>query len=61
MAGDRSMLKFAVLAATFAITTAAAAAESAPPAVLPPALAWSGASEKLIVQSGDPWITPAEA
>lgn len=55
------MLKFAVLAATLAITTAAAAAESAPPAVLPPALAWSGASEKLIVQSGDPWITPAEA
>lgn len=36
-------------------------AEPAPPEVLPPALAWSGASERLIVPAGDPWITPAEA
>jgi murein tripeptide amidase MpaA len=32
-----------------------------PPVVLPPALSWSGASEKLVVPAGDPWITPAEA
>jgi len=31
-----------------------------PASVLPPALAWSGASEKLIVGKDDPWITPAE-
>jgi len=28
--------------------------------VLPPTLAWSGASEELIVPSDDPWITPSE-
>ncbi|PNU05701.1 M14 family metallopeptidase [Novosphingobium guangzhouense] len=54
------MMKFAFLAATLASAPAAFAAEPAPPAVLPPALAWSGASEKLIVPAGDPWITPAE-
>lgn len=32
-----------------------------PPDVLPPALPWSGASEALIAQADDPWITPAEA
>ena len=31
-----------------------------PASVLPPALPWSGASEKLIVAKDDPWITPAE-
>ncbi|KQM32194.1 carboxypeptidase [Sphingomonas sp. Leaf10] len=31
------------------------------PAPLPPALPWSGASERLIVAPNDPWITPAEA
>ena len=31
-----------------------------PSAVLPPALPWSGASERLIVAKDDPWITPAE-
>lgn len=30
------------------------------PAVLPPALPWSGASERLVVPASDPWITPAE-
>ncbi|MEE4450821.1 M14 family metallopeptidase [Novosphingobium resinovorum] len=56
------MLKFAVLAASLAAAaTNAAAAEPSPPAVLPPALAWSGASGKLVVPADDPWITPAEA
>ncbi|WP_093317428.1 M14 family metallopeptidase [Sphingomonas jatrophae] len=34
----------------------------APPAraPLPPVMAWHGASERLIAQAGDPWITPAE-
>ena len=31
-----------------------------PAAILPPALPWSGASEQLIVEKSDPWITPAE-
>lgn len=31
-----------------------------PQAVLPPALPWSGASERLIVPADDPWVTPAE-
>ncbi|SEJ02450.1 Zinc carboxypeptidase [Sphingobium sp. AP50] len=31
-----------------------------PASVLPPALPWSGASEKLVVDKDDPWITPAE-
>lgn len=55
------MLKLAVFVASLATATAASAAESAPPAVLPPALAWSGASEKLVVPANDPWITPSEA
>lgn len=29
-------------------------------APLPPALPWSGASERLVARPGDPWITPAE-
>jgi hypothetical protein len=28
--------------------------------LLPPALAWHGASEKLIAKPSDPWITPSE-
>ncbi|MFC6621340.1 M14 family metallopeptidase [Novosphingobium panipatense] len=55
------MLKFAAIATTLAMTTPAVAAEPVPPTVLPPALAWSGASEKLVAPAGDPWITPAEA
>lgn len=55
------MLKLAVFVASLATATAASATEPAPPALLPPALAWSGASEKLVVPANDPWITPAEA
>ena len=31
-----------------------------PETFLPPTLPWSGASEKLLAQADDPWITPAE-
>ena len=31
-----------------------------PESFLPPAPAWSGASEKLIVPSNDKWVTPSE-
>ena len=31
-----------------------------PMSALPPALPWSGASEALVVDQDDPWITPAE-
>lgn len=31
-----------------------------PASVLPPALPWHGASERLIARADDPWITPAE-
>ena len=31
-----------------------------PQTFLPPAPAWSGASEKLIGSAKDPWITPSE-
>ncbi|WP_326525459.1 M14 family metallopeptidase [Sphingomonas sp.] len=31
-----------------------------PASVLPPALPWSGASERLVAGRDDPWITPAE-
>ncbi|WP_395336319.1 M14 family metallopeptidase [Novosphingobium sp. BL-8H] len=59
------MLKFGTLAVALAAALYAAAAgaseEFSPATVLPPALAWSGASEKRIVPAGDPWITPAEA
>ncbi len=33
---------------------------AAQPAPLPPALPWKGASEKLVADKDDPWITPAE-
>ncbi|EJL31862.1 M14 family metallopeptidase [Novosphingobium sp. AP12] len=55
------MLKFVAITVAVATATTTYAAEPSPPAVLPPALAWSGASEKLVVPAGDPWITPAEA
>ncbi|PKP88946.1 MAG: carboxypeptidase [Alphaproteobacteria bacterium HGW-Alphaproteobacteria-17] len=49
------------LAAAFALVSCPAAAEQAAPLPpLPPLAPWSGASEKLIVAAGDPWITPAE-
>ncbi len=40
---------------------AALAALAVAAAPLPPELPWHGASERLIVEPGDPWITPAEA
>lgn len=46
----------ALFASTF-VSTAAFAQIAAP---LPPTLPWKGASEKLIVKAGDPWITPGE-
>lgn len=56
------MLKPGAIAALSAVLATAASAETPPPSdFLPPALAWSGASEKLVVPAGDPWITPAEA
>jgi murein tripeptide amidase MpaA len=36
------------------------AQDDLPQSVLPPALPWSGASERLIAAQDDPWITPAE-
>src|SRR6185503_9810431 len=45
------------------VTTVAAAAhggEAARRALLPPAPAWSGASEALVVDAKDPWATPIE-
>ncbi|SOB88207.1 Murein tripeptide amidase MpaA [Sphingomonas guangdongensis] len=50
------MLRYLPLLAALAATTASA--QRAAP--LPPALQWSGASERLIVHADDPWITPAE-
>lgn len=35
-------------------------APQAQPLPLPPALEWSGPSERLIVETGDRWVTPAE-
>src|SRR5262245_43128758 len=43
-----------------AIAFAQASAGSMTQAPLPPALPWSGASERLIVAADHPWITPAE-
>ncbi|WP_200885046.1 M14 family metallopeptidase [Croceibacterium mercuriale] len=54
----------ALLAAALLASSGVAAQDEAgtlPATVLPPAPAWSGASEALIAASGDPWITPAEA
>lgn len=55
------MMMVTAIAAALAQAAAAPATEPLPPVVLPPVLAWSGPSEKLIVPAGDPWITPAEA
>lgn len=61
-------LLFAGLSTVLALTQAPAAAQPSPtpPAgpwgadVLPPALPWTGASERLVAPSGSAWITPAE-
>ena len=51
----------AAVASGLFVKAAAASEIPSPIAVLPPALAWSGASEKLVVPASDAWITPAEA
>lgn len=49
------------LAAAAALAALNASAQMPDPqAVLPPALPWSGASERLVAAADDPWITPAE-
>lgn len=50
----------ALLVASPVIGQAASALPDMPAAALPPALPWSGASERLIARADDPWITPAE-
>jgi len=49
-----------LLAALAAPMTSAQTTAPGSVAPLPPALPWSGASERLIVEADDPWITPAE-
>jgi murein tripeptide amidase MpaA len=61
----RQVLKALARAAfiLFAGTSIMASAQTPkldPESFLPPAPAWSGASEKLIAPAGDPWITPSE-
>lgn len=52
--------RFPALLLALASTSLLAAAPF-PPAPLPAERPWSGASERLIVKTSDPWITPAEA
>lgn len=55
------MLRLAPAAVVLtAAVSAAAQTLPTPPEILPPALEWSGASERLIARANDPWITPAE-
>lgn len=53
------------MALTAAIPLPAEADDGAPRSlssmILPPAMPWSGASERLVASPNDPWITPAEA
>ena len=58
------MLKTCLAAIAVAMTAGVTMAET-PKApweseILPPALAWHGASEKLVAKPSDPWITPSE-
>ena len=53
-------LPLAAVAALSPLATAAEALPDLPAAILPPALPWSGASERLVAAENDPWITPAE-
>ncbi len=46
--------------ALFLASPAAGQSADLPAEILPPALPWSGASERLIAGKTDPWITPAE-
>jgi hypothetical protein len=49
-----------ILAAAL-LATIAAPVRAFPPAPLPADRAWSGASERLVAKTTDPWITPSEA
>ncbi|MDP3739359.1 MAG: M14 family metallopeptidase [Hyphomonadaceae bacterium] len=49
-----------ILIAGTSIMASAQTPKLDPESFLPPAPAWSGASEKLIVPVNDPWITPSE-
>lgn len=50
-----------IVSLTLLVIAAAAKAQPlSPDALLPPLLPWNGASEKLIADANDPWITPAE-
>ena len=51
---------FLLFVAAVANAAAAAAAPLSQRAILPPEMPWHGASERLIVKAGDPWITPTE-
>ena len=55
----------AITALTVTAAAPAVAADGAPRSlaseILPPMIPWKGASERLIVEPNDPWITPAEA
>jgi murein tripeptide amidase MpaA len=58
------MLKTGLAAIAVAMTAGMTMAET-PKApweseILPPALAWHGASEKLVAKPSDPWVTPSE-
>lgn len=50
----------ALIALAALLAAPAHADDTLPATVLPPALPWSGVSERLIVAADDPWITPAE-
>ncbi|RDE07379.1 M14 family metallopeptidase [Sphingomonas aracearum] len=51
---------FALSALALLSSSPVLAQDDLPQSVLPPALPWSGASERLIAAEDDPWITPAE-
>jgi murein tripeptide amidase MpaA len=59
------MLKTGLAALAVAMTAGMTMAQTPSKApweseILPPALAWRGASEKLVAKPSDPWITPSE-
>ena len=60
----RSMLKTCLAALAVAMTAGVTMAQTPKGPwdsdILPPTLAWHGASEKLIAKPSDPWITPSE-
>jgi hypothetical protein len=54
------MTRAAAILLCASLATTAHGGEAARRAVLPPAPAWSGASEALVADAKDPWATPAE-